>query len=401
VTFFIGDHRAAEAQIRERVKEIVSLNPWLDSTLEDVETDASTLSAFYPANHKIFAVRGDIDLRRVAPATNFSEYDEMVAALQPVLCRTTSESVGRNVPLFRVTLIPTPDDDDDDEHPDHPSSSYALVVSANHSLLDGHGFYRLHGMLSADAPVVALNATRSTAAPNAITKAMGSEKSLMKSPPVGFIARFTYGAIRNMLSKKTRAVGFLVSKDFVAAEKRGVATTAGGFVSTNDILVSAFCNALRCDVAMMAINLRGRVDESICGNDDAGNYEDLIGYTPKDYASPELIRKSVAAAPFQRSTDSKMPSNWEHLSATYGAVTNWATFARTLQVDGGVQDLHLPLFDWNKCCPASVCGSMVIFRPREGEIGILCAGSREFVAEIGCSRMRGGKLGVELEKSNN
>ena len=59
-----------------------------------------------------------------------------------------------------------------------------------------------------------------------------------------------------------------------------------------------------------------------------------------------------------------LPSNLEHLSATYGAITNWATFARPLEIDG-VQQLHLPLLDWNASTPPAVFGAVVAPPPQQ------------------------------------
>ena len=50
-------------------------------------------------------------------------------------------------------------------------------------------------------------------------------------------------------------------------------------MSTNDCITSEFCSLLKCDVALMAVNFRGKIDG--CGDDDVGNYEDLIAYTPR------------------------------------------------------------------------------------------------------------------------
>ena len=76
------------------------------------------------------------------------------------------------------------------------------------------------------------------------------------------------------------------------------------------------------------------------------------------------------------------------LAATYGAVTNWATFARPLELDG-VQQLHLPLLDWNASTPPSVFGAMVIFRPRAGRLAAFVGGSRAFVEKVRTSGMVG------------
>lgn len=97
------------------------------------------------------------------------------------------------------------------------------------------------------------------------------------------------------------------------------------FISTNDCLVSAFANALRPTMCMMAANFRGKVTG--LDADDAGNYEDLIEYydfsktndeNPDaqltcDYANPALIRRSVQGAPYARAVTTATLSNADFL----------------------------------------------------------------------------------------
>ena len=60
---------------------------------------------------------------------------------------------------------------------------------------------------------------------------------------------------------------------------------------TNVCLVSTFSSCLHCDVAIMAINFRGRADGG--GEPDVGSYEDFFCYARAEYATPALIRKSA------------------------------------------------------------------------------------------------------------
>ena len=62
-------------------------------------------------------------------------------------------------------------------------------------------------------------------------------------------------------------------------------------MSTNDVVSSAFLRATRADLALMAVNFRGRVPE--VDESHAGNYENVIQYRPEDYESPPLVRQSV------------------------------------------------------------------------------------------------------------
>ena len=114
----------------------------------------------------------------------------------------------------------------------------------------------------------------------------------------------------------------------------------------------------------------------------------FLAYTPRDYASPSLIRRSVTGPQYFRASGAPLPSNLEHLAATYGAITNWATFARPLEIDG-VQQLHLPLLDWNASTPPSVFGAMVVFRPKAGRLAAFVGGSSAFVERVKASGMVG------------
>jgi hypothetical protein len=294
-----------------------------------------------------------------------------------------------------------------------------LVVSANHSLLDGHGYDRLFNILSSDCEVQALSPVRKQDMPSKILEAMGGEPSLMAESPPGFLFRFIGGQLYNYVFPATKAVGFYISEEWIAEQKKEKNNDDVKFISTNDILVSTFCNLLDCDIALMAINFRGRIND--CGHDDVGNYEDLMTYTRADYATPSLIRRSVSPPEGQhyggRGTPrAPMPTNWEHASkATYGAITNWATFARPLVILGSIseknnggeakeeevvvaqQELHLPLFDFNATTPAHVFGANVIFRAGGGaagrpSLGVMVAGKAELIEAVKMSGMIGGPL---------
>ena len=367
VTFFKGSPRRVANKLRTRVAEIVRANPWLAARLDDDEN--GELALFVPPElPERFAVRDDIAVER-------TPYASLVEALAPVLCGTSVEVRGTAKPLFQVSLVSCAND------------QYALVVSANHSLLDGHGYYRIYNMLSEGAAVESLDPARKFDVPSKMVAAMHDERSLLQQASPGFLFRFITAQIKNAVAPSTHCHAFYIDEDWVAARK----ATADGvaYVSTNDCVVSEFCSLLNCDVALMAINFRGKIDG--CGDSDVGNYEDLLAYTPRDYASPSLIRRSVTGPQYFRASGAPLPTNLEHLAATYGAITNWATFAQPLELDGGGarQELHLPLLDWNASTPPSVFGAMVVFRPKAGRLAAFVGGSSAFVGRVKASGMVG------------
>ncbi|CAH0373302.1 unnamed protein product [Pelagomonas calceolata] len=364
VTFFKGSPRRVANKLRNKVAAIVEANPWLAARLDDDEN--GELALFVPPElPELFAERRDIAVER-------TPYASLVAALAPVLCGTSVECRGTAKPLFQVSLVSCAND------------TYALVVSANHSLVDGHGYYRIYNMLSEGSKVESLDPARKFDVPSRMVAAMHDEHSLLQRAPPGFLLRFITAQIKNAVAPSTHAHAFYINEAWVAARK----ATADGvaFLSTNDCVTSEFCSLLNCDVALMAVNFRGKIDG--CGDDDVGNYEDLIAFTPRDYASPSLIRRSVSGPQYFRATGAPLPTNREHLAASYGAVTNWATFAEPLELDG-VQQLHLPLLDWNASTPPSVFGAMVVFRPRAGRLAAFVGGGSTFVERVKASGMVG------------
>lgn len=144
-----------------------------------------------------------------------------------------------------------------------------MTVSANHSLLDGHGFYKLYNMLSTDTAVEPLCPIRKQEMPAQILEAMGGVPSPMAACPPGFLLRFILGQIRSALFPQTLAFGFDISTDWIAKQKAaGAARNDVSFVSTNDCVVSAFCNCLLADCTIMAVNFRGKIPA--CKEDDVG-----------------------------------------------------------------------------------------------------------------------------------
>lgn len=91
-----------------------------------------------------------------------------------------------------------------------------------------------------------------------------------------------------------------------------------------------------------------------------------------------------------------MLTNREHMSASYGAVTNWSTFARPLSLPHSVQELHLPVFDWDQACPACVFGSLVIFQPASGRVAAMVAGKQALIDAIRANGMVGAPLDIQM-----
>ncbi|KAJ1482614.1 hypothetical protein T484DRAFT_1803376 [Baffinella frigidus] len=335
ITFFNGDGASAHVWMRRRLAEVLLENPWLDGRLDTAEGGETVLlcregklaegdalpTMLFPMHRPE---------ERGASVSRAMPYERLAAALAAagLLAKNGKDSVGRNEPIFKVALL---------LDAERPKERFALVVSMNHVIGDGHTFYAVHNMLSKNVPVVPLNTTRNFAAPMAIESAMGHCEDVGESTrQLGFILRFATSILLSKLLGANRKQGMCFLDDaWVAREKRAAA--AGGlveFVSTNDVVTSTFLRASRADEAWMAVNFRGRIPG--VGEAHAGNYESMIRYRPADYASPALIRQSVGVLRRASQPPTALPSSLGHLGCNhYALVTNWATFAK---------ELHVPIY---------------------------------------------------------
>eukprot|EP00362_Geleiidae_sp_MMETSP1317_P002430 CAMPEP_0201281364 /NCGR_PEP_ID=MMETSP1317-20130820/2511_1 /ASSEMBLY_ACC=CAM_ASM_000770 /TAXON_ID=187299 /ORGANISM="Undescribed Undescribed, Strain Undescribed" /LENGTH=131 /DNA_ID=CAMNT_0047591003 /DNA_START=260 /DNA_END=655 /DNA_ORIENTATION=+ len=89
-------------------------------------------------------------------------YEELVHCLLPVQCARSKLATDEDEPLFKVAVIPIEVEETDDNQATPLQQAmtlpgFVLIVSMNHTLGDGHTYYRLYGMLSSDTDVEVLD----------------------------------------------------------------------------------------------------------------------------------------------------------------------------------------------------------------------------------------------------
>ena len=378
ITYFEGDHRAAAKFLRERVALIVRKNPWLNGRL-----DSGGILVFDPN-----AEGEELFLHRTEPLSRATPFANVATSIQSLLVKNGTNSVGcADEPQFRVSVVP------DDESPE---TRWALVVSMSHVIADGHTFYQVHNMLSEDATLQALEAERKPHVMQAAAVAMGGDDGFLGRPKPGLLLSLvTSTAMGKIMGPACEAATYEIDEAFVARKKAEAAAEGVAFVSTNDIITSAICTATRADVGTMDVNFRDRLDG--CSQTDAGNYEDKIVYTPTDYSSPALIRRSILSNSQLRRAGptSELPESvsdfWRLTMIT--SVSNWSTFAEDVTLKGHRAELHLPLFD-PAAVPARFFTGCFVFRARTGgALGVALAGSPYQIKAIEGSGLLGAKIG--------
>lgn len=313
--------------IRARVGEILTLNPWLAGRFVKVDGRVSvrySTAAAAPASPYFNVLKNEEETpksRRVKP----SPADKLDRIFAPYCVKTARQSVNKDEPLFRVTVV--------QRAPDR----FAVCLSLSHAIADGVTYYNLLRMLSSDQQPRALIAERDLSKVDEIIKLTGEDEKFLTS--VGFVLNLigTLLFLKNGVLFNRRLVPSGIAEHKQTLQRQGE-KNGSSFVSTNDILTSLFFRKTDCDLGLMAINFRDRIGVS---NDHVGNYESVLFYQRGDYETPELIRASLAGGRYRRAVTGKLlPSFMKRLTAKFAAVSNVTGLYSPVSLPGCKELMH-------------------------------------------------------------
>jgi hypothetical protein len=248
-----------------------------------------------------------------------------------------------------------------------PGAEFVVIFSVSHVIVDGFTYYKLLSMLSSEGTVAALNPTRKEGVVETTKQMMGeAEFAIVNSG--GLICN----VVCSMLcGSKPTVAQYFIDKDRVEEEKKSLSHGVS-FVSTNDVLTSAFGVATNARIMLMPINFRDRRKDFT--SDDAGNYEGALVFVPADYSEPSLIRKTLESGPptFLRGgggavAAGTLPGGCEAMRMRISMITNW-TFPHfsELSIAGCQHVLHSPHTD----CSLIPFDLAVVYSPRKGETAV-------------------------------
>jgi len=396
------------AYLRRRLAMILEKNPWLTSRIIKKSTEGSVVALAYTESfeatasidqHLTVYAPEDVSISLTMP------YEAMVKALLPVQCARSKPATDKDEALFKVAVIPVKAEATDTGSPTplqqamtssktETEAGFALVISMNHTLGDGHTYYKVYGMLSADTDIEALDPIRVEGFETAKIQVVGEQESAMfKSPGVALGIMGDYLGAKITRRPPQNVAIHQIGPEWLSRQKaKAKQEHLAPFVSSNDIISSWFFREMKADLNIMLANFRSRQPAIVGLNEQhSGNYEANIPYFRGDIENPALIRQSIrnidgtfrarrAGVPA-----TKIPEFMTLLHNKSALITNWATFYRDLVLQDKRSEaesseniecqpqnpkLHFPIMESSGII-TSVWNNGIIFRPRSGELGIL------------------------------
>lgn len=374
VTFYQGDITKS-FDICQRLLEIITKNPWLASSLTNrMVRGEKHLVARY--SNPFPASLLQQHFQEITISSDDSKYPnekESWEIINQKLKRFTVKSGADCIDrpsetLFKVTVLKTQDKVSGE------ITYSTLIVSLSHVIGDGHTFYSIYALLDPRTPSTALptfEAKRLMDFPERLDNIYGKEfQQYLQS------ASFLFCVLSTLLLSKSpdvtllniNAHGIQTTKQQYQKQhqqlEQHVNSSLATKLSTNDIITSWYFHACDCDIGVMAVNYRNRLDGYT--NKHAGNYEGMIFYAPNDYRTPLEIRQSISSNGL-RSNSNPIPSFRQTMRYRFSCVTNWSSFYHHLVFSSAIHRVHLPLYDVS----SSVFRDMaIVFAPREHEIAI-------------------------------
>lgn len=324
VTFYSGASLDQEAYLLGRVRDILQLNPWLGGYL--VLKGSNVCVEWTPSDrtHAVFKTMHHPDLDEDMC------YEALVLALKKCVVKMGRETLDKPLePLFRVTLVSI------------SSVKFALVCSTSHVLCDGHDFYNISSMLSIERVPTPLTVQRLHIEAQMMTLLPDTLGVYAWLQSAGFRVRDKLQRLLSVFGCRPRASLMTVNHEWLAQQKKAALLEDVPFVSSNDVLVSHVLRLCRVGVAILTINLRGRIENLF--NHHLGSYTGILGLLEEDFSQPIQVRRALQQ--LHRRSSTAYPSFWSTLFNEFSVFTNWASLYQSVFLPTCIDTAHIPLKD--------------------------------------------------------
>lgn len=360
LTFYNGNASSIDTFLKQRVYDIIELNPWLLGSVRN-DFGSSDLNLTYSND----SIENEFKLKRTFVITEDSQlnecvdYDDIAMRIKNLNILINEDIVNRkDESLFRVGLIRI------------SSTKFAILFSFHHIIGDTHTLYQLFGMLSERSKPRALIIDRVDALNfNAMKDELNATRELSHWAKPSLILKLE---LKHLFCKYY--TGTMHSVDLNAIEEVKLEykkQSPDDYISTNDILTSWYFNNFKIDVGVMPVNCRGRFPALT--QDHAGNYLYCLICQKNNFDNPSKVRESMKSLN-RMNSDVQLKSSSPFVSSfqctvsgkKFGLLTSWVSLYMDVELSDCNQILHLPIY-----VKQNVMRFGVLFRAKKDEIKIL------------------------------
>ena len=386
MTIYEGD--GAVEFLRNRLALIIQKNPWLTSRIVKASGKKEVPCLEFetkPDTDKIIDQYIKQYNETDASISLGLPYPELYTSILPFQCADPKPATNANEVMFKISLVPIKDVNGAAPLQNAiAKEGFALIVSMNHILGDGHTYYKLYNMLNEGVAIESMNPVRKEGFEEAKTKVVGeAENGMLTSLGFGLGIVGTYLASKIVKRPPQNVLIHEVDPNWAQQEKHKAKEEGTvPFISTNDAVTSWFFRTMGTDINLMLTNFRSRKPSILdLSEEHVGNYEANVPYFPQDVASPSLIRQSISSTSGEfkakRAADpqTKIPGFRTLIKNRTSIITNWASFCTDLilkdKSDKPLQPkLHLPIMKTDGMI-MSIWNTAVVFKPRANTLGLM------------------------------
>lgn len=366
VSFYEGEFNTAMEAIKGQFAKVIAANPWLAGRLEyDAKGVVCLKHPASPSGTDIDTLFTTIigqDASVIAPNMQYTTICRNIynSTKKVLIVGTGYDCVSKKSPVTILTLL------------ESEPGKFALVFSISHAVADGRTYYEVYKMLQPGATVTSLKTDRVQTF-SEVSRDIVGRKEMEWADSTSATCLYTCAMVPLMFgcAKAPRCCAFKIDKDRVAAAKRAAADAGEvPYVTTNDLLTSAFFTECGSRIGIMGMDCRTRVPG--IGADLAGNYATALTMDPETFGTPTAVRKMLNQVPY-KTTMMPLPtcSGWlcGQDSSKFAMATNWSSFAGGLiALEGCKFTIHLPVINPDYC----LFDLMIPFMSAPGEMGVIC-----------------------------
>ena len=350
ISFYKGDFRPAADALRAQLALVVASNPWLAGRLVKADNGLRLRHPASPSPADIDSLftataAGDAGAFKLRPSAPYTKIcTDLYQSGKAVVGSGTSlvgKAWDKAKPVALLTLA------------ESAPGEFALIFSMSHAVGDGRTYYEIFQMLQPGAAVRVLSTDRVMSFSEAMRDVCG-RKDLEWAEKAGSNCLMIMSL---MFQKKVKCFAWHLDSERLAAAKSAAAADGQvPYVSTNDVLTSAFFTKCRTRIGFMGMDCRERIKD--VSKDLAGNYVTALVMDPHTFKTPASVRKMLSSTPHE-TTHEPLPTCCGYMcggqSGKSAMVTNWSSFAGGLiQLQGCEMVIHLPVKVRARACCCSM-----------------------------------------------